>query len=214
MRLSVVLSGVVAALVGFGGTLALIVAAAQAVGADAAETSSWVAALCLAVAATTIYLSIRYRMPIVTAWSTPGAALIAASAGGIGLDAAVGEFYALGLGDPVAVSAEHGLGVSELLERVAAELPAEEEEPADEGEVRKLAIVGRPNVGKSSLLNAMGREERSIGVHAIGLDVILVKRLDLITGRATVRRDQTHGFQQIFLIVELDIGQPVRLEPR
>ncbi len=97
MRLSVVLSGVVAALVGFGGTLALIVAAAQAVGADPAETSSWVAALCLAVAATTIYLSVRYRMPIVTAWSTPGAALIAASAGGIGLNQAVGAFLFCGL---------------------------------------------------------------------------------------------------------------------
>lgn len=97
MRLSVVLTGVVAALVGFGGTLAIIVAAAQAVGADAAQTSSWVAALCLAVAATTVYLSIRYRMPIVTAWSTPGAALIAASSGGIGLEAAVGAFLFCGL---------------------------------------------------------------------------------------------------------------------
>ena len=52
LRASVVISAVVAALVGFGGTIAIVVAAARAVGADAAQTSSWVAALCLAIAAT------------------------------------------------------------------------------------------------------------------------------------------------------------------
>ncbi|WP_201863464.1 benzoate/H(+) symporter BenE family transporter [Microvirga soli] len=91
MRLSIVTSAVVAALVGFGSTIAIIIAAAQAVGADAAQTSSWVAALCLAMAATSGFLSVRYRMPVITAWSTPGAALIAASAG-ISIHAAVGSF--------------------------------------------------------------------------------------------------------------------------
>jgi benzoate membrane transport protein len=95
MRLSIVTSAVVAALVGFGSTIAIIIAAAQAVGADAAQTSSWVAALCLAMAATSGFLSIRYRMPIITAWSTPGAALIAASAG-ISIHAAVGAFLLAG----------------------------------------------------------------------------------------------------------------------
>ena len=92
MRLSVVVSAVVAALVGFGGTLAIVVAAARAVGADPAQTSSWVAALCLAMAATSTILSIRHRMPIITAWSTPGAALIAATGGAIALPEAVGAF--------------------------------------------------------------------------------------------------------------------------
>ncbi|MSP48367.1 MAG: benzoate transporter BenE [Alphaproteobacteria bacterium] len=92
---SVVVSAVVAVIVGFGGTLALIVAAAQAVGADAAEISSWVAALCLAMAATSAYLSVRHRLPVVTAWSTPGAALIAASTG-IDLAAAIGAFLLAG----------------------------------------------------------------------------------------------------------------------
>ena len=91
MRLSIVTSAVVAALVGFGSTIAIIIAAAQAVGADAAQTSSWVAALCLAMAASSGYLSVRYRMPVITAWSTPGAALIAASSG-ISIHAAVGSF--------------------------------------------------------------------------------------------------------------------------
>jgi benzoate membrane transport protein len=95
MRLSIITSAVVAALVGFGSTIAIIIAAAQAVGADAAQTSSWVAALCLSMAATAGYLSVRYRMPVVTAWSTPGAALIAASSG-ISIHAAVGSFLLAG----------------------------------------------------------------------------------------------------------------------
>ncbi|WP_230531643.1 benzoate/H(+) symporter BenE family transporter [Microvirga roseola] len=95
MRLSIITSAVVAALVGFGSTIAIIIAAAQAVGADAAQTSSWVAALCLSMAATSGFLSIRYRMPIITAWSTPGAALVAASSG-ISIHAAVGSFLLAG----------------------------------------------------------------------------------------------------------------------
>ena len=91
MRISVIASAVVAALVGFAGTLAIIVSAAQAVGATPAQTSSWVAGLCLAIAGTSAYLSLRHRLPIVTAWSTPGAALIAASTG-IGIGQAVGAF--------------------------------------------------------------------------------------------------------------------------
>ena len=95
MRLSIITSAVVAALVGFGSTIALIISAAQAVGADAAQTSSWVAALCLAMAGTSGILSVRYRMPVVTAWSTPGAALIGASSG-ISIHAAVGAFLLAG----------------------------------------------------------------------------------------------------------------------
>ncbi|NIX76255.1 benzoate/H(+) symporter BenE family transporter [Microvirga terricola] len=95
MRLSIVTSAVVAALVGFGSTIAIIIAAAQAVGADAAQTTSWVAALCLSMAATSGILSVRYRIPVVTAWSTPGAALIAASTG-ISIHAAVGSFLLAG----------------------------------------------------------------------------------------------------------------------
>ncbi len=92
MRLSIVASALVAALVGFGGTLALIVSAARAAGADAAQTASWVTGICLAVAATSTILSIRHRAPIVTAWSTPGAALIAASTVPVGIEAASGAF--------------------------------------------------------------------------------------------------------------------------
>ncbi|MBM3547694.1 MAG: benzoate/H(+) symporter BenE family transporter [Alphaproteobacteria bacterium] len=92
MRWSVVVSAAVASLVGLGGTLAILVAAAQAVGADALQTSSWVSALCLATAVASFTLSLRHRIPIVTAWSTPGAALIASAPGQADLASAVGAF--------------------------------------------------------------------------------------------------------------------------
>ncbi|MBA4791057.1 MAG: benzoate/H(+) symporter BenE family transporter [Rhizobiales bacterium] len=96
MRLSVFVSSLVASLVGFGGTLALIIAATVAVGASPAESASAVAALCAGVAATSLFLSLRYRMPIVTAWSTPGTAVIATFGGGIGMSKAAGAFMLAG----------------------------------------------------------------------------------------------------------------------
>lgn len=91
MRFSVIASAVVAAVVGFGGTLALIIAAAQALSATQAETASWVTAICLCMFFATGYLSWRYRMPIITAWSTPGLALIGGSIG-FTMQQAVGAF--------------------------------------------------------------------------------------------------------------------------
>ncbi|WP_315918439.1 benzoate/H(+) symporter BenE family transporter [Mesorhizobium sp. SP-1A] len=91
MRLSIPVSAFVAAIVGFGGTLAIIIAAAAAVGATQVQTASWVTAICLAMAVESLWLSWRTKMPIITAWSTPGAALIAASSG-FTMAEAVGAF--------------------------------------------------------------------------------------------------------------------------
>ncbi len=71
------------------------------------------------------------------------------------------EFYALGLGDPIEVSAVHGHGTGDLLDACVAFFPPEEE-TAEDGERIKVAMIGKPNVGKSSLLNRILGEERTI----------------------------------------------------
>lgn len=77
------------------------------------------------------------------------------------------EFYKLGLGEPLAISAYHGRGTAELLDRIISLLPTPP--PAEiEPEVMKVAVVGRPNVGKSTLLNALLGSERAIVDEAPG----------------------------------------------
>ncbi len=71
------------------------------------------------------------------------------------------EFYNLGLGDPIAVSSVHGHGTGDLLDEVLKYLPKQEDNEDDEDSV-KVAVIGKPNVGKSSLINAISGEERAI----------------------------------------------------
>lgn len=89
-------AAIVAALVGYGSTIALVLAAAAALGATAPQTASWVLAICLAKAAGSALLSFTSRVPVVLAWSTPGAALIAATSG-ISMAEGVGAFVLAGL---------------------------------------------------------------------------------------------------------------------
>ena len=88
-------AALVAALVGYGSTIALVLAAAAAVGATPAQTASWLLAICLAKAIGAAGLSYFSRVPVVLAWSTPGAALIAATHG-VAMAEAVGAFVLAG----------------------------------------------------------------------------------------------------------------------
>lgn len=71
------------------------------------------------------------------------------------------EFYSLGLGDPIPVSSLHGIGTGDLLDAIVMELPEATPEPYTKDQI-KLCLIGRPNVGKSSLFNALVGEERVI----------------------------------------------------
>ncbi|MEM9176527.1 MAG: ribosome biogenesis GTPase Der [Myxococcota bacterium] len=74
----------------------------------------------------------------------------------------VNEFYGLGIDQTYAVSAEHGGGVFDALERILETLPPETERVVEEDEATRVAIVGRPNVGKSSIANQLAGEERMV----------------------------------------------------
>lgn len=109
-------SALIAALIGFGGTVALIVQAVQTMGGSAAQTTSAVTALCLGIAVAGAALSFAYRMPIVLAWSTPGAALIGASTLEVGWPITIGAFIA-------AAAMMAVLGLVPALGRLAARIP-------------------------------------------------------------------------------------------
>ncbi|HWQ72361.1 MAG TPA: ribosome biogenesis GTPase Der [Desulfitobacteriaceae bacterium] len=77
------------------------------------------------------------------------------------IDSQLYEYYSLGIGEPVPVSAAHGMNTGDLLDTVISYFPAEEEEEYDPDIIR-IAVVGRPNVGKSSLVNILLGKERVI----------------------------------------------------
>ena len=89
---SAVVAGFVTVLVGFASAAAIVFQAAGAVGASAAQVSSWMLALGVGMGLTCVLLSLRYRAPVVTAWSTPGAALLVTSAAGLSIEEATGAF--------------------------------------------------------------------------------------------------------------------------
>jgi benzoate membrane transport protein len=94
--LSPLAAGFVAVLVGFTSSAVIVYQAAAAAGANAAQTTSWMMALCLGMAVTSIGLSWHYRVPVLTAWSTPGAAVLASSLVGVPMAEAIGAFVLCG----------------------------------------------------------------------------------------------------------------------
>ena len=113
---SSVAAGFVAVLVGLTSSVVIVFQAAHAAGATPAEAGSWLWALGLGMGATTIGLSLRYKAPILTAWSTPGAALLITSVAGITLEEATGAFVLTGLLIVV-------VGASGLFERLIDRIP-------------------------------------------------------------------------------------------
>src|SRR3954466_10103812 len=113
----------------------------------------------------------------------------------------VPEFYSLGLGDPKAISAEHRIGLDELLQEITKPFPVDTPEPEDEdteaGEERriKVAIIGRPNVGKSTMLNALVGAERSIVSPVAGTTIDAVDE-SVREGNTTYRFVDTAGIRR------------------
>ncbi|MDC0739279.1 benzoate/H(+) symporter BenE family transporter [Cognatishimia sp. SS12] len=96
MQVSHVIAGSIAVLVGYAGSAAIIFQASAAAGASPAQAASWMLALGLGCAFSSVYLSLRHRIPVLTAWSTPGAALLAVSLPGIPLAEATAAFLLCG----------------------------------------------------------------------------------------------------------------------
>ncbi|MBO9882917.1 benzoate/H(+) symporter BenE family transporter [Xanthomonas sp. D-109] len=114
--LPALIAGFVTVLVGFTSSAAIVFEAARSVGASQAQIASWMWALGLGMGLTCIGLSLRYRMPVVTAWSTPGAALLIGSGGGLPLSDAIGGFVVVAVLSALA-------GFSGLFERVLRRIP-------------------------------------------------------------------------------------------
>lgn len=133
-------------------------------------------------------------------------------------EAQAAEFWQLGLGQPMPVSGIHGSGVAELLDEICYYLPAPSEDSekaiSPESNVRNVAIIGRPNVGKSSLLNALLGEERAIvsqvpGTTRDAIDELVVLRDErtgdevgyMLIDTAGVRRKKNVEFGTEFFMI-------------
>jgi benzoate membrane transport protein len=116
LSLPAFIAGLVAVLVGFTSSVAIVFQAAQSLGATTAQTSSWMWALGLGMGLTSLLLSWHYKQPVLTAWSTPGAALIATSGGSITLAEATGAFLLCGFLIALA-------GFSKVFEKLMSKVP-------------------------------------------------------------------------------------------
>ncbi len=111
------------------------------------------------------------------------------------------EFYALGLGEPITLSSSQGTGTGDVLDAITDALPPAEPEPEDEAEIPRVAIVGRPNVGKSSLVNAV-----------LGADRMIVSDIPGTTRDAIDSEVEHHG-QRLILVDTAGIRRRGRVGP-
>ncbi|MBL6751315.1 MAG: ribosome biogenesis GTPase Der [Nevskia sp.] len=135
--------------------------------------------------------------------------LLANKAEGLG-KSGVADFFALGLGEPWAVSAEHGDGVPALLREALAGVPAEPVAPGEDDDVIRVAVIGRPNAGKSTLVNRLLGEDRVLSSEQPGTtrDAISVRfdwdgrRFELIDTAGIRRRARVTEVIEKFSIVK------------
>ena len=124
-------------------------------------------------------------------------------------DKTMWDFYALGLGEPRPISAVHGHGTGDLLDEVVAALPEPAEEPEYPKDALRVAIIGRPNVGKSSITNRFAGKNRSIvsdvaGTTRDALDVIVErgeKRYRLVDTAGMRKRNLVHEDVEYYSLV-------------
>lgn len=121
--------------------------------------------------------------------------LVANKVDGEAQEPQVADLYRLGVGEPIAVSALHGRGAGELLDRIVELLPQEDQVPVEVESWPTLSIVGRPNVGKSSLFNRLVGEDRSVVYEEAGTTRDAIDAVVRWDGRA-VRFVDTAGFRK------------------
>ena len=134
--------------------------------------------------------------------------LVVNKSDGVDIDLTSAEFYSLGLGEPHSIAAAHGMGVRSLIEEVLSSLP--EVEPVEEESGIRLAVVGRPNVGKSTLVNRLLGEERVLAFDMPGTtrDSIFIplehneQRYTLIDTAGVRRRARIHEAIEKFSIIK------------
>ena len=130
---------------------------------------------------------------------------------GLDPDVAAADFYELGLGEPMPIAASHGRGVNQMISEVLEELPAPESEEAHESEEGvKVAVIGRPNVGKSTLINRILGEERVVAFDEPGTtrDTVFVpfdrdgERYTLIDTAGVRRRGRVKETVEKFSVIK------------
>lgn len=125
-------------------------------------------------------------------------------------EADVAAFHRLGLGEPLGVSALHGRGIGELLDRIVALLPEAPEATDEEASEPTFALVGRPNVGKSSLFNRLVGDERSVVFEEAGTTRDSVDALVDLPGTGRVRFVDTAGMRRAIRVQGVEYYSFVR----